>query len=145
MLGNPPPLKLRGLALILGLAAAVVAPGCAHSKVEPLGADAGQPCQQAGQSLTGCLCSAEQLPGYRRCGPDLIWSPCTCPPAQPAQKCVEGQDVLCDKCPGESVGRMTKCLSDGTFDCACQGSGGQHDAGQPGARDAGTGRDMDGG
>jgi hypothetical protein len=122
-----------GIALVLALGGPG---GCSSSKVEPIGGgagtDAGEPCQQAGQTLTGCSCKPGQPPGLRHCEKNLIWTACMCPPAQPASKCAQGQDVLCNLCPGESVGRMTKCLQDGTFDCACPAS-------------SGAGHDMDGG
>ena len=86
------------------------------------GADAGkddakgEPCAQPGYTMTGCQCASGAL-GRRQCMPNSIWEPCRCPPA--SQQCVEGQDVECFLCPGETKGRITKCLQGGTFDCAC--------------------------
>lgn len=77
-------------------------------------------CPQAGQTMTNCTCSADQPPGSRNCQKNLTWSPCKCPAALGPTDCqFPGQDVQCNPCPGETVGRMTKCLQGGTFDCTC--------------------------
>jgi len=77
-------------------------------------------CRQAGTTETGCTCSADQQPGSRNCQKDLTWSACRCPEKLGPTDCqFEGQDIQCNPCPGEKVGRMTKCLQGGTFDCSC--------------------------
>ena len=77
-------------------------------------------CLQAGSTQTGCMCSSEQRPGSRKCQKNLTWSACKCPEKLEPNGCeFEGQDVLCNPCPGEDKGRMTKCLQGGTFDCSC--------------------------
>ena len=81
----------------------------------------GEPCQMVGQAQTGCACSSTQPPGVRSCTMELIWGPCSCPPPNVADQCKPGDTVLCSVCPGESVGRPTKCLQGNTYDCTCDG------------------------
>jgi hypothetical protein len=78
--------------------------------------DKAQPCGSPGFTETGCVCTSGAL-GRRVCQEDHTWESCKCPPA--TQQCVQGQDVECYLCPGESKPRITKCLQGGTFDCSC--------------------------
>ena len=105
-------------------------------------ADAGEQCLQVGQAQTGCVCSSTQPLGLRTCGKDFVWSPCMCRASVIVPKCIEGQDVICVACPGESQGRTTKCLTDGTFDCGCDtkpGTGGTSGGGGSGSGGTGGG------
>jgi len=132
----------RALFVWISLGLCLIADASCGKKKSQSGAqtDAGEPCLQAGQAQTGCTCSAMQPPGVRHCTMDFVWSPCTCPPSQSAPKCIQGQDVVCIACPGESQGRTTKCLTGGTFDCGCDmksGTGGTSGGG--GNANGGTG------
>lgn len=89
-------------------------------------------CASPGEAWTGCRCSANQPAGLRQCGTNHVWSACSCPPGGPP-KCIEGQTVVCDVCPGETEGRKTTCLRDSTFDCACQSAGTGGTGGRPAA------------
>ena len=109
----------------LALALAFAAPACGGDNDDD--ADAGddtggrERCPNPGFTETGCVCASSAL-GKRVCGTKGYWDACRCPPA--TQQCVEGQDVECFLCSGESKPRITKCLQGGTFDCACpSGSG----------------------
>jgi hypothetical protein len=101
------------------LCALLFACGADTGNAADAGTDAGEHCFSAGGSQTGCTCSSQQPLGHRYCQPNLIWSACSCPPAEAPNHCIEGQDVVCDPCPGQTTGRMTKCLQSGTFDCGC--------------------------
>jgi hypothetical protein len=110
------------LRIALILSALCWAAACGGSKNDG-DDDAGpQPdkCLQPGSTMTGCICSSDQAPGSRNCLKSFIWSQCKCPDKPPPGDCqFEGQDVVCDLCPGETEHRMTKCLQGGTFDCSC--------------------------
>jgi len=115
----------------LGLALALASvPACGGDDDDADAGDdegEGEPCPSPGFTQTGCVCPSTAV-GKRVCQPNGYWEACRCPPAN--QQCVEGQDVECFVCPGESKPRMTKCLMGGTFDCACDTrSGGGRDAG----------------
>jgi hypothetical protein len=84
----------------------------------------------------------------RHCGMDFVWSACVCPPSTSAPKCIQGQDVVCIACPGESQGRTTKCLTDGTFDCGCDakpGTGGTSGGSGTGGSNGSGGKGQTGG
>jgi hypothetical protein len=108
--------------IALALSALMWSAACGGSKGdddEDAGSQA-EKCPQAGITQTGCVCSSEQPSGSRNCQKDLTWSACKCPGKTGPTDCqFEGQDVLCNPCPGETKGRMTKCLQGGTFDCTC--------------------------
>ena len=103
----------------LACALAVVACGADDDDDDektPDAAAGGDACALPGFTETGCQCASGAL-GRRQCQKNGTWEACRCPPA--SQQCVEGQDVECFMCPGESKPRITKCLQGGTFDCAC--------------------------
>jgi hypothetical protein len=119
-----------GAMLCAGLLALGGACGSDSGKQAKPAVDAGSPCVSPGVTANGCFCSTEQPAGLRKCvASTLIWTQCVCPPPVKADKCIEGQPVICNPCHGETTGRMTTCLHDGTFDCACASAGGDLDAG----------------
>jgi hypothetical protein len=77
----------------------------------------GERCASPGFTETGCACGNGAV-GKRTCGADGIWNECGCPAV--TEQCVEGRDVQCNPCSGETKGRVTKCLQGGTYDCGCQ-------------------------
>jgi hypothetical protein len=81
------------------------------------GSKKGETCASPGFTETGCLCGNGAV-GRRTCNKDAIWEECKCPPVN--EMCVEGRDVQCNPCPGETKGKVVKCLQAGTFDCGCQ-------------------------
>lgn len=105
----------------------------------------GEPCPAAGIWETGCKCTDLQPLGSRQCLEDKVWSECRCAAARDESACPAGQNVRCDVCPGEAVGRLVECAQDGTYDCSCPmpdasaplDAGAQPDAATPPASDAG--------
>ena len=123
----PRPRSVLGAAVLL-----LATSACGGAKSSAADAGAGEDyCPSPGVAWTGCRCSADQPAGLRQCGTNHDWSACACPPGGPP-KCIEGQTVVCDVCPGETEGRKTTCLRDSTFDCACRDrTGGTGTGGKP--------------
>jgi hypothetical protein len=119
----------------------------------------GEACTQPGFTETGCSCDNGGM-GSRSCTAQGVWTACVCRPPRGEFECdEEGQEILCDPCPGEDEGRIVLCPASLMFDCSCQGQGrpgsmtdgGLMDAGGGDAGDAGdaatdgAGADDDGG
>jgi hypothetical protein len=124
---RPVPLQAEGARMrgkgkrwfVLGMFGAVFAftSACGADDDDVDAGPEGERCASPGYTETGCLCGNGAV-GRRTCGANSIWKECSCPPVN--EQCAEGRDVQCNPCPGETTGRITKCLQAGTFDCACE-------------------------
>ena len=118
--------------LVVGIGILALTFGCGtkHDTAGASDAGASERCFSPGVTMTGCFCSVDQPPGLHKCGANMSWSPCICPPSQRADKCIKGEPVPCPVCQGESVARTTTCLQDGTRDCACPADAGASTGGK---------------
>jgi len=148
--------KLRGRSAFIAALGLCMLLACGDDSTSSSSNDSvktGEPCASPGGVDVGCVCSAEQKLGSRKCQNDMTWSECRCP-AGPVGGCTPGQKVLCLPCPGATEPWESVCLQGGTTNCTCAHDGGTvvggtgggpANAGDSGPIDTDAGDDSDGG